>query len=79
MKKEDKKRFLAMESKGYYSGFGGLEVKNIMYGVNDTVVFIVGAWTGSPEVHTARINYNTERAFFTFKGIRVHFDEVIRM
>lgn len=79
MKKENKKRFLEMESTGYFSGFGGLEVKSIMHGVNDIVVFAVGAWTGSPEIHTARIHYETERAFFNYKGIRVHFDEVLKM
>lgn len=79
MKKEEKLKVMQEKSVGYFSGFGGLEVKSIAYGVEDCVVFVVGAWTGRPEVHTARIHYETERAYFNYRGTRVHFDEVLRM
>ena len=79
MRKEEKQAFLQADSVGYFSGFGGLEVKEILYGIEDEVVFCVGAWTGHREIHKARIHYETERPFFLYRGIRVHFDEVIRM
>ena len=79
MRKEEKQAYLETKSEGYYSGFGGLEVKEIRYGLNDAVVFCTGAWRGRPEIHTARIHYETERPYFLCRGLRVHFDEILRM
>ena len=30
----------------YYSGFGGLEVKHIEYGIDDYLYIVAGAWNG---------------------------------
>ncbi len=79
MTKEIKNEYLNKASVACFSGFGGLEIKEILYGIEDTVVFVVGAWCGGREIHTAKIHYETERAYFNYRGVRVHFDEILRM
>ena len=56
---------------------GGIEVKEILYGIEDYVVFVAGTWFGTPTVHKVKIHY-TKRPYFRFGNIRVHFDELIR-
>ena len=64
----------------YYSGFSGLEIKGIEYGIDDYVVFQSGCW-GSPAIygyHKAKIYY-TDRPYFMLNGYRIHLDECIRI
>lgn len=69
---------LKMKSTAYFSGFNGLEIKDIEYGVDDYVIYITGAWNGKPKAHKSKV-YFTDRPYFICKGIRVHIDECIRM
>lgn len=62
----------------YYSGFSGIEIQEIEYGIEDKVLFITGAWTGNKSNHKCKIYYNTDRPYFKFKGQRIHLDECIR-
>lgn len=78
MKRTEKEQYLKKATVGYCSILGGLEVKDIIYGIDDAVVFVAGAWTSDRSVHTAKIHYETERAYFNFNGVRVHFDEILR-
>ena len=41
-----KEEYLAKPSVGYYSGFGGMELKEIEYGIEDHAIFISNAWYG---------------------------------
>lgn len=41
-----KKDILKMETIAYYSGFNGLEIKDIEYGIDDHVLCVSGAWYG---------------------------------
>ncbi len=43
MKKAD---ILSMESIAYYSGFNGLEIKKIEYGITDYLLCVSGCWYG---------------------------------
>lgn len=80
MKKSEKIEVLAQPSIAYYSGFGGTELKSIEYGINDAVVYVVGAWCSKPEVHKSRIYYKPNGdAFFTYKGSRISLSDCIRM
>ena len=64
----------------YFSGFGGLEIKSILFDIDDSVVFVVGAWTGSPELHKSRIKYGADgEPYFTFKRAHIPLAECIRM
>ena len=39
------------ESFAYYSGFGGLELKHIEYGINDYIYCVSGAWCSNKSYH----------------------------
>ena len=79
MKKSEKINALNAPAVAYYSGFGGLEVKQIEYDINDYIIFIAGAWNGRRTAHRARIYYTlTGRAFFRYNDARIPLDECIR-
>ena len=68
------------ESVAYYSGFGGLEIKCIQYGIIDRIYCVSGAWTGKKSFHACQVRYTAAgRAFFQIHGRRVPLDECIRM
>jgi len=66
------------KSVAYYSGFAGIEIKGIEYGIEDYVIFVAGAWNGNSSVHRSKIYYGN-RDYFKYRGVRIHFDECIRM
>ena len=63
---------------GYVSAFGGIEIKEIVYDIEDHVVFIAGAWGPNKSAHKRKIYYNSNGAYFKFNGQRVHFNEIVR-
>lgn len=69
---------LKMESIAYFSGFNGLEIKNIEYGSIDYAIYVTGVWNGKPKSHRSKIYY-ADRPYFVCSGTRIHFDECIRM
>jgi len=80
MKKTEKAEIKALKSIWYASMCGGLEIKKIDYWINDVVIFVTGAWTSNPSVHTAKIRYNAKwEAYFKHHGYTVKFEDVIRM
>lgn len=72
------KDILNMKTVAYYSGYNGIEVKNILYGYDDYVQVVSGAWYGTRKAHTVKIYYETERPYFKINGVRIHLDECIR-
>lgn len=62
---------------GYVSAFGGIEVKEIVYDIEDHVVFIAGAWGPNKSAHKRKIYYNGNGPYFLFNGQRVHFNETV--
>ena len=74
----NKKDILKMETIAYYSGFNGLEIKGIEYGIDDHVLCVSGAWNGKPKPHRLKIYYTSENAFIKLHGYRVPLDECIR-
>ena len=65
----------------YYSGFGGLEIHGIEYGVNDYLYCVSGAW-GSPKnraYHKLKIYYGENNAYFKLHGYRCNLNDCIRM
>lgn len=66
----------------YYSGFSGLEIHYIEYGIDDYVYFVAGAWGARSKqtFHRAKIRYTSSgNAYFLFHGYRVPLNECIRM
>ena len=68
------------KSFGYYSGFGGIELKDFEYTVNDSIYFTANSWYGKTTYHKARVYIGAkDSAYFKFKGVRIYLDDCIRM
>lgn len=74
-----KKDILKMETIAYYSGFNGLEIKDIEHGIDDHVLCVSGAWNGKPKPHRLKIYYTSENAYIKLNGEKIRLDECIRM
>ena len=83
MTKNEKIEMYNKKSIAYYSGLNGLEIKDIIYGIDDHVIFTVNAWYGKnsyKDVHMAKIYNNAAGdAYFRFKGYTIPLNECIRM
>ena len=73
-----KKDILKKETIAYYSGFNGLEIKGIEYGIDDHVLCVSGAWYGKPKPHRLKIYYTSENAYIKLNGDKIRLDECIR-
>ena len=84
MNKTDKIMYFNKKSVAYYSGLYGLEIKDIIYDINDYVVFTVNAWYGKnsyKDVHKAKIYYsnsNSKGAYLRYHGYTIPLNECIR-
>lgn len=66
----------------YYSGFSGLEIHGIEYGVNDYIYCVSGAWgaRSGRKYHRLKIQYDANgRAFFRLHGYKCMLNDCIRM
>ena len=79
MTKTEKNYYLNKACCAYYSGFGGIEIKDIIYGIDDKVVFVANAWAGKKSVHSRVIRCNAAgNIYFSFANTRIMLDECIR-
>ena len=68
------------ESFAYYSGFGGLEIKKIEYGIDDYIYCVSGSWTGKPAYHKLKVYYGNDGiAYIKLHGYKVPLNECIRI
>ena len=77
-----KASIMGMKSIAYYSGFSGLEIKHIEYGINDYLYCVSGAWGAKSQQkpHKLKINYDIHGgAFVRLHGYKVPLNECIRM
>ena len=77
MKKAEKLKYLEKEYIGYYSGYSGIEIKDIQYGIEDYIIFVAGAWYGKKSVHKSKVHYG-KRDYFKYNGNRIYLDECLR-
>ena len=64
----------------YYSGFSGLEIHGIEYGIDYYLYCVSGAWCGKYKYHRLKIQYSRKGSpFVRLHGYRVPLDECIRM
>lgn len=66
----------------YYSGFSGLEIHGIEYGINDYIYCVSGAWgaTAARGYHKLKIKYDRKgNAYFTLHGYKCLLSECIKM
>ena len=82
-----KKEILNARTVAYYSGYDGLEIKDILYGLDDYVAYTSSAWTytsgawiGKKRAHICKIYYTASgNAYFKYNGIRIPLNECIRI
>ena len=63
----------------YYSGWGGVELKHIEYGINDYVYCVAGAWYGKKSYHKLRIYHVFTDSYFKLNGYKIWLGDCIRM
>ena len=73
-----KEMAMEKETVGYISACGGIEIKEIVYNIEDHVVFIAGAWGPNKSAHKRKIYYNSNGAYFIYAGQRFNFNEIVR-
>ena len=54
----------------YYSGFDGLEVKHIEYGINDYLYVVAGAWNGKRTYHKLKVYYSNKGDYIRLNGYK---------
>lgn len=64
------------KSIAYYSGFGGLEIKKVEYGIDDYIYAVAGAWCSKKSYHKLKI-YNGN--YVKLHGYKIPLDECIRI
>ena len=65
-----------------YSGFSGLEIHGIEYGINDYIYCVSGAWSGSSNREYHRLKINTDcngDNYFMLHGYKCMLRDCIRM
>lgn len=72
------KNYSKMETKGYWSALGGLELKDILYGIEDYALVVSGTWVGKPKSHKLKIYYG-HRPYIKLNGYVFPFDECLRV
>lgn len=78
MNKTEKERYLGMPTVGVSATLRGLEVKDIVYGIEDSIIFVIPDMKGRLKVHRARIRYDKPRTYFLFEDYLIYLDEIIR-
>lgn len=75
------KKQVCLENKSfaYYSGFGGLELKKIEYGIEDYIYCVSGAWTSKKSYHKLKVYYGVNGDYIKLHGYRIPLNECIRM
>lgn len=76
------KKEICMQNKSfaYYSGFGGLEMKHIEYGIDDYVFCVSGAWTSKKSYHKLKLySDNNGESYMKLHGYKIPLSDCIRM
>lgn len=68
------------KSFAYYSGFSGLELKHIEYGINDYIYCVSGAWCNEKSYHKLKV-YSDKNgsSYMKLHGYKIPLNECIRM
>lgn len=63
----------------YWSGFGGVELHYIEYGIEDYIYFTAGAWNGAKTYHKAKVYYTEDGGYFKLNGYKIPLNECLRI
>ena len=79
MTKKEKNYYMYKETVAYYSGWNGIEIKKIEYGIDDYIIYVDNAFCGTnKKVHKVKIHYAEKSNYFLHNGIRIPLNECIR-
>lgn len=67
------------KSIAYYSGFGGLELKKVEYGIDNYIYCVSGAWCGKKSYHKLKVYYGNDSDYMMLHGYKIPLNECIRM
>lgn len=81
MRKQEKEKYLQLETKGYWSACGGVELKEIEYGTDDYIICVAGAWSSKKSVHRLKVYYSTRNKaeYVKLNGYRLYFTDCLRV
>lgn len=79
MTKNEKNYYMSKDTLAYYSGWDGIEIKEIEYGIEDYIIFLSNAWHNrqNAKIHKAKVYY-TDNPYFLHDGKRIPLNECIR-
>lgn len=63
----------------YYSGFGGVEIHHIEYGIEDYIYCKSGAWNGYKNYHKLKVHYSDDGGYIKLGGYKIPLNECIRI
>ena len=64
----------------YYSGFSGLELKHIEYGIDDYIYCVSGSWGGKKGYHKLKVYTDSKGdSYLKLHGYKIPLNECIRM
>lgn len=67
------------DSFAYYSGFSGLELKKIEYGINDYIYCVSGAWCSKKSYHKLKVYEDNNGGYMRLHGYKIPLRDCIRM
>ena len=64
-----------------YYGLGGVEIKDIEYGIEDYIYCVSGAWgsTTNKRYHKLKVYYTEKGGYIRLYGYKIPLDECIRV
>lgn len=79
MTKRENEHYKEMRTVGYWSAWGGVELKEIQYGIEDYAIVVANSFLGGSvsKAHRVRIHYE-DRSYIKLEGHTYYFDECIR-
>ena len=74
-----KKQYENVKTFAVCDKFGGIELKDILYGIEDYVIFAAGTMGSVASYHKAKVYYGGSGGFFKYRGRRIRLDECLKV
>lgn len=62
----------------YFSGWGGIEVKKIEYGIENCIYCVSGTWTSKKSYHKFKIFSSSKGEYINYHGNRCYLHDFLR-
>lgn len=80
MRKTEKQRILGLPTMAtcWEDYPGGVEIKEIEYGIEDYCLCVTQTMTDKPRAHRVKIHY-TDRPYITIDGFQIYMDDCVKI